>query len=142
MFVSGGFHILSFFSYYKKEGEMFMLKERVQAWYKTGENCSRIILRAAAEEYGIQVSDDILLACKGIQGGFGVGSFCSGLIAAVMVLGLMFDEETVKSKRIQFLFQVQERFGSLNCSRLSLLEEDCEGLLIQIGEILQDIIEG
>ena len=119
-----------------------MLKERVQAWCKTGENCSRIILRAAAEEYGIQVSDDILLACKGIQGGFGVGSFCSGLIAAVLVLGLMFDEETVKSKRIQFLFQVQERFGSLNCSRLSLLEEDCEGLLIQIGEILQDIIEG
>ena len=118
-----------------------MLKERVQAWYKTGENCSRIILLAAAEEYGICLSEDILSACKGIQSGFGIGSFCSGLAAGVMVLGLLFDEDTVKSKRIQFLFQVQEKFGSLNCCRLSLLGEDCEKLLIQVGEILQDIIE-
>ena len=118
-----------------------MLKERVQAWCKTGENCSRIILQAAAEEYGICLSEDILSACKGIQSGFGIGSFCSGLAAAVMVLGLLFDEDTVKSKRIQFLFQVQERFASLNCSSLSLQQEDCEGLLMEIGEILQDIIE-
>ena len=118
-----------------------MLKERVQAWCKTGENCSRIILQAAAEEYGICLSEDILSACKGIQSGFGIGSFCSGLAAGVMVLGLLFDEDTVKSKRIQFLFQVQERFASLNCCRLSSLEEDCEKFLMQVGDILQKIIE-
>ena len=118
-----------------------MLQERVRAWCKTGENCSGIILRAAAEEYGIHLSEDILSACKGVQSGFGVGSFCSGLAAAVMVLGLLFDEDTVKTKRIQFLFRIQEQFGSLNCCRLSLLGEDCEEFLAQAGDILQKIIE-
>ena len=36
-----------------------MLKEKVRAHCGAGENCSRVILRAAAEEYGISLSEDI-----------------------------------------------------------------------------------
>ena len=67
-----------------------MLKERIKKYCQAGENCSRIILQAAAEEYNISLSQDILTSCSGISGGFGIGSLCSGLIAAVMVLGLLF----------------------------------------------------
>ena len=67
-----------------------MLKERVRAYCEAGENCSRIILQATAEEYGISLSEDILAVCSGISGGFGVGDMCSGLVAAVMALGLLF----------------------------------------------------
>lgn len=119
-----------------------MLKEKVRDHCGAGENCSRVILRAAAEEYGISLSEDILAACGGIQGGFGVGSMCSGLAAGVMVLGLLFDEEEVKRKRILFLVKVQETFGALDCCRLSASGEDCSGLLEEIAEILQEVIEG
>ena len=116
-----------------------MLKERIRTYCQNGENCSRIILQAAAEEYDISLSQDMLISCSGISGGFGIGSLCSGLIAAVMVLGLLFDEETVKEKRILFFFLVQEKSGVLDCMRLS--SDDCTELLEMIGEVLQEVIE-
>lgn len=118
-----------------------MLKERVQAYMDTGENCSRMILLAAAEEYGISLSADILSACKGLQGGFGVGGMCSGLVAAIMVLGLLFEEENVKIRCILFLLRMQERYGSLDCCRLSAIHGDCENILEGIAELLQEVIE-
>ena len=118
-----------------------MLKERVRAHCEAGESCSRIILLSVAEEYGISLSQDILSVCGGIQGGFGIGGMCSGLVAAVMALGLLYDEEEIKEKRILFLLKVQERFGYMDCCRLSVLGEDCTPLLMEIAEILQEIIE-
>ena len=118
-----------------------MLKERVQTYCDAGENCSRIILQAAAEEYGIALSQEILSACDGIQGGFGIGGMCSGLVAAVMVLGLLFDEEEVKYKRILLLLRVQEKFGGLDCGRLSAINEDCNDILVELAKILQELIE-
>ena len=116
-----------------------MLRERIRTYCQAGENCSRIILQAAADEYNISLSQDILTSCNGISGGFGIGSLCSGLIAAVMVLGLLFDEETVKEKRILFFFLVQEKSGVLDCMRLS--SDDCSEILEMIGEVLQEVIE-
>ena len=118
-----------------------MLKERVQVYHAMGESCSRIILRAAAEEYGISLSEMILAACSGITGGFGINGMCSGLVAAVMVLGLLFEEEVVKRKRILFLLRVQEHFDGLDCCRLSACGKDCGAVLMEIAEILQEIIE-
>ncbi|MBR5269631.1 MAG: C-GCAxxG-C-C family protein [Anaerotignum sp.] len=118
-----------------------MLKTKVRGYCGLGENCSRVILQAAAEEYGFSLSKDILAACGGINGGFGIGGICSGLVAAVMVLGLLFDEEEVKWKRILFLMKVQERYGSLECGRLSALQTDCKEILEGIADILQEVIE-
>lgn len=118
-----------------------MSKERIRAYYDAGENCAQIILRAAAEEYSISLSEDILMACRGIQGGFGYGGMCSGLVAAVMVLGLLFESEEVKRKRLLFLVKTQEQLGSLDCSRLSASAEDCIFLLEKIAELLKDVIE-
>ncbi len=116
-----------------------MLKERIRTYCQDGANCSRIILQAAAEEYDFSLSQDILTACSGISGGFGIGSLCSGLTAAVMVLGLLFDEDEVKEKRILFFFLVQEKLGFLDCMRLST--DDCSDILEIIGEVLQEVIE-
>ena len=118
-----------------------MLKTKVRNYCGLGENCSRVILQAAAEEYGFSLSKDILAACGGINGGFGIGGICSGLVAAVMVLGLLFDEEEVKWKRILFLMRVQERYGSLECGRLSALQTECNEILEGIADILQEVIE-
>ncbi len=118
-----------------------MLRERVRTYLDEGENCARVILRAAAEEYGIALSADVLAVCGGINGGFGVGGMCSGIVAAVMALGLLFAEEDVKMKRILLLLRLQERFGCLDCCRLSVLGADCSGVLEEIADILQAVIE-
>ena len=119
-----------------------MLKERVRAYCGTEENCACIILCAVAEEYEITLSEDILSACGGISGGFGIGGLCGGLVAAVMALGMFFDEKEVKAKRLLFLFQVQAKLGCLDCCRLSVLGQDCTAVLEEIAAILQEVIEG
>ncbi|MBQ2879561.1 MAG: C-GCAxxG-C-C family protein [Anaerotignum sp.] len=117
-----------------------MLKERVRAYCDTEENCSRIFLLAAAEEYGFSLSENILSACSGIRGGCGIGSICSALVAAVMVLGLLCGDR-VQEKRLLLLWKVQERFGCLDCGRLSALGDDCGLVLEEIADILQEVIE-
>ena len=118
-----------------------MLKERICRHCEAEANCSQVILLAADEEYGLSLPKEVLDACRGISGGFGIQGMCSGLVAAVMVLGLVFEEEEVKEKRILFLIKVQERFGALDCYRLAMHREDCRGLLEEIAEVLQEVIE-
>lgn len=119
-----------------------MLKERIRKYCEAKEGCSRIILQAAAEEYGFSLPKELLDACGGINGGFGINGMCSALVAAVMVLGLLFEEEEVKGRRILFLWKAQERLGALDCCRLSeAFGEDCGALLEEIAELLQEVIE-
>ncbi len=119
-----------------------MLRERIRMYCETEKGCSRIILQAAAEEYDFFLPKELLDACSGINGGFGIHGMCSGLVAAVMVLGVLFEEEEVKRKRILFLLKAQERFGALDCCYLSgMFEEDCSKLLEEIANILQEVIE-
>ena len=116
-----------------------MLKERIRTDCGNGDNCSQVILRAVAEEYGISLSEELFCACRGIHGGFGINGMCSGIVAGVMALGLLCEEEELKLKRILFLLRVQNRFGSLDCC--TALGADCSGVLEEIGGILQEVIE-
>lgn len=118
-----------------------MLNGRVRRYCQAGENCSRVILRSVAEEYGIALSEDILAVCSGIQGGFGIQGMCSGVVAAVMALGLLFPEEEVKLRRILFLMKVQEQFDGLDCGKLSTYGADCSVLLEELAVLLQEVIE-
>ena len=97
-----------------------MLKERIRTYCGNGDNCSQVILRAVAEEYGISLSEELFCACRGIHGGFGINGMCSGIVAGVMALGLLCEEEELKLKRILFLLRVQNRFGSLIAVRFRL----------------------
>ena len=81
-----------------------MLKERIRTDCGNGDNCSQVILRAVAEEYGISLSEELFCACRGIHGGFGINGMCSGIVAGVMALGLLCEEE-LKLKRILFLLR-------------------------------------
>lgn len=119
-----------------------MLRAQIQKYCREGEGCSRIFLRAAAAEYGFLLPEELLDACSGISGGFGIDGLCSGLVAGVMVLGLLFEEDEVKVRRILFLLRAQERFGALDCCCLAAaFQGDCCGLLEEIADILQEIIE-
>ncbi|MBM6830164.1 C_GCAxxG_C_C family protein [Anaerotignum lactatifermentans] len=116
------------------------MKERVMYWCGEGENCSRAILRAAAEKYGFPYTGELENCCAAVSTGFGIGTFCSGLIACIMVLGMLFDPEEAKAKRLALLMTFKEKYGSLDCGALSGDRADCIALMGEMGSILEDCI--
>ena len=118
------------------------MKERAMALCCEGENCSRAILRAAAEQYGFPLSQELIDSCNAISAGFGVGGMCSALVAAVMVLGILFPTDEAKQKSLILFYRVQERWNCIDCCRLSANKEDCNDLIGEISAMLEEIICG
>ncbi len=119
------------------------MKNAVLRYYLKGYNCSQCILKAAEAAYGVSASKSGMQMCQGVTTGFGVGEMCSALIACVMVLSLMFDEDTVKRLRIDLLTQFQDRHKTLHCGKLKSERtgRQCEKLIVEIGEMMDNIIE-
>lgn len=107
-----------------------------------GENCSRAILRGAAEKYDFPLSEELLDSCNAISAGFGVGGMCSALVAAVMVLGILFPTDEAKQKSLLLFCRVQERWNCIDCTRLSANRENCNDLIGEISGILEEVICG
>lgn len=116
------------------------MKEKVLLYCKGGENCAVAILKAAAEKYNFPLSSEMEKGCSALNAGFGIGGFCCALVACIMIFGILFSEEEAKKKRLIFLMEFQERFGSLNCGILSAKRTDCVELMGEIGQILEDTI--
>lgn len=115
-----------------------MLSQRAKYYYKNGYNCSQCILKACGDVYNIKINQQCIDMCKVVNNGLGVGSMCSVLMACVMVLGLLFDEETAKSKRIIFLAQFSERHKNISCSKLKT--SDCTYVVTEAADLLENII--
>lgn len=115
------------------------MRERALAYYAQGLNCAQCILAAAADQYQMELSPKQLQALNPISAGFGIGGFCSVLVAVLMVFGMLFDEEEAKSLRTRFLFHFQEQYGCLNCGMLS--RGDCSILIGDAAEWMQQLID-
>jgi len=124
----------------KKGGEC--MKNKVLEYYYQGYNCSQCILKAAEQKYKIPISKQTLNLCKGVNNGFGIGGFCSVITAGIMILGLLFDEETVKLTRLKLINEFQEKYSSLNCSQIkkSKGEGSCEIFIVEAADIIDRII--
>lgn len=97
------------------------MKERALFYYESGCSCSESILLATRDCHG-RITPEALRSVGAFTNGFGVGSFCCAVAAAVLVLGLFFPPQTAQQKRMILLCQVQRRFGSLQCS---ILRQGC-----------------
>lgn len=117
------------------------MKELIAKYAEEGESCSHIILKAAAEWYGLVLSEEMINSCRAITAGFGIGGICSALVAAVMVLGIMFDEEEAKTKSLLLFSAIQGSYKCMDCARLAAGCENCTNLLLEIGENLEQIID-
>ena len=95
------------------------MKEKTIAYCRAGENCSLALLRAASDQYGFPLSKELIDSCGAVCSGFGIGGICSALVAAILVLGILFDPEEAKKKRLFFLLAFREKFGAMDCPTLS-----------------------
>ena len=119
------------------------MKEKTLEYYKEGYNCSQCILKAFEYVYKRPLPEQVFSLCQGVNTGFGVGGMCSVLIAGIMILGLLFDEEDVKRLRIKLLFRFQEKHGDMGC--MALVSErkpnmKCEEVVGEIAGLLDEII--
>ena len=118
------------------------MKEKTIAYCRAGENCSLALLRAASDQYGFPLSKELIDSCGAVCSGFGIGGICSALVAAIMVLGILFDPEEAKKKRLFFLLAFREKFGAKDCPTLSAGKLDCTELMGEIGALLEETVGG
>lgn len=117
------------------------MREEALHFLEMGCNCSQCILRAAEQHYHRELPPMLPEMCGGITGGFGVGGFCSALVAGVMVFGWFFDEETVKLMRIRLINGFCERQGAVDCGRLQCLNADCANVIGDAAELVQQLVD-
>lgn len=119
------------------------MKDKVLNYYYQGYNCAQCILKSAEQKYRIPISKQSLNLCCGLNNGFGIGGFCSVIVAGIMILGLLFDDKTVKRLRIQLMNAFQDKYSSLNCAELRNKKGEfyCEKFIPEAAEIIDNIIE-
>ena len=76
------------------------MKEKTIAYCRAGENCSLALLRAASDQYGFPLPKELIDSCGAVCSGFGIGGICSALVAAIMVLGILFEPEEAKEASV------------------------------------------
>ena len=115
------------------------MKEKTMAYCRAGENCSLALLRAASDQYGFPLSKEMVDSCGAVCSG--IGGICSALVAAIMVLGVLFQPEEAKKQRLFFLLAFREKFGAMDCPSLSAGKLDCTELMGDIAALLEEVIE-
>lgn len=90
----------------------------VTKYLDEGSNCSQSILKAASKKYKFKIDKQLIESCKMINGGFGIGVFCTGIVACLMIFGMLFDENKAKSLRITLLSDFKEKYKTFDCCKL------------------------
>lgn len=114
------------------------MKKRVLTLYAQGYGCGQCLLLAAAEGYGIAINEKLPQGFVPINGGYGTGGLCAVFFAAMLLLGMLLDEQRAKACRMEFLLSMQERFGSINCAGLAYA--GCENVMGTAAEVLEALL--
>ena len=114
------------------------MKERAIQLYRNGSSCGQCIIHAANEKYSLGLSDDVFRAMTMTQNGFGYGGMCAAAASAVMLFGIMFDENRAKVMRLEFLETFKEKCRSFNCC---VIAGDCESIIAVAVQTAENIIE-
>jgi C_GCAxxG_C_C family probable redox protein len=113
-------------------------------------NCAEKILYAANKAYNLNLTPSELKIAAGFGGGMAIGSVCGTLTASVMVLSMLFTENTGhQSPRLKPLTQelfteYKAAMESINCSELKALhytpEVKCKNVIVAAAGILDKIV--
>lgn len=143
-----------------------MLSEQFKDDFMKGYDCSQVVLRHYAQEYGLTHEQaNKLAACFG--GGMMMGSTCGAYVGACMVIGLKYghfdpdnlmpQKEIMMAKYGEFKQKFVEQFGSTECIDLlgfdvstpegfqgaldsGKLFRECPCLAAKVIEILDEVL--
>ena len=80
---------------------------------------------------------DLFKAMWGATEGFGYGVRCAVAAAAVLLFGFMFDEDTSKRLRIEFMQKLKQRYRTFNCCSMT---ENCESIISYAADLADCLI--
>lgn len=104
-------------------------------------NCSQQIIKYAEAYLGKPWTADVYEAHAAFHSGLGIGSTCCGLLGALSVLGMLYDEDTARQKGLILMDQFQAMYGTLLCPKLQhMTQDDCESILQNIFRILKPLL--
>lgn len=118
-----------------------MISERAEELYDEGRNCSQCLILAAAEEKSKNI-EEALNMLEGVYGGLGIGSICCGVLAGIMAIGILCDKTQIKTKRMEFLTRVYEKYGGADCPTLraaAAKNGGCRRLVKELGEMVDEV---
>lgn len=118
------------------------MKQKALYYHENGCNCSFAILKAGAEKYHVNLSEEAEQGCCAVSSGFGVGSICCALVGAVVLFGLLFSEEKAKLLRMQLFVLFHDKYETLNCCAISAQRQDCMEVIADVADITEQLIEG
>ncbi|MDD5959599.1 MAG: C-GCAxxG-C-C family protein [Methanobrevibacter wolinii] len=94
--------------------------------YRKDYSCSQATLMGLCEDCDIDV-EDLSKIALGFSGGIG-GTFadgtCGAITGAVMALGILADEDDIKSMSKDLFNEFQDKYGSVKCGAISKNGED------------------
>jgi C_GCAxxG_C_C family probable redox protein len=101
---------------------------RVAAYFVTGDNnCAMTVLRVLSEAFQTPVTQQVIDAAQCMPGAGGVDHLCGLISGVLMFVGVWgaqqgLHRQTLRPLTSNFSRAIQERFGSLMCSDLRLVE--------------------
>lgn len=134
--------------------------------FKTGANCSQAVLGEYAEEYGVDSTSALKIAC-GFGGGMGrLGGTCGAVTGAIMAIGLVACDSDPRAPATKarvyalvrtFIEEFETRHETISCRellgcdisapegheeamRLGLFETKCPKYVEDAVEILEDML--
>ncbi|MEA4816358.1 MAG: C-GCAxxG-C-C family protein [Lachnospiraceae bacterium] len=110
-------------------------------FYEEGANCALCIIKAAESKGYIKSSQSLEKSTEAITGGFGYGGLCSAIAGAMFVLGIVFEPEEARNIRIKLLCEFEEKFKTLNCSKLTEKYCDCKCIVSFIAFKTEELIK-
>jgi len=139
--------------------------QRAMAVFKDGVNCSQAVLAVFAEEFGLERTAALRLAC-GFGGGMRMGGPCGAVSGACMAIGLKYgksraDDNEARDRTYALVQQLAARFRSLHgtvlcrdligcdlstpqgyeeAKRKGVFLDICPGLVADAVKILEDML--
>ncbi len=121
------------------------MRDNAVKFYLEGScNCAQCLLKAAEIKYSLGQSDERHNMAAAMNTGFGVGGLCCVFVAAMMIFGLLFDENTAKRLRLKMFMEFLETHDRLDCAHLIREKVGdsvyCEGLIGELADLIDRII--
>lgn len=114
-------------------------------------NCAEVLLRAANDNYVLNLNDDHYKMLQGFGAGFYSGKTCGAFSGSLAALGILFTEErpSDQAKMIQaaklLVKEFENEFGSLNCDYIKEHHRDavtaCNPVKLRAAKVFNRVVE-
>jgi hypothetical protein len=101
-----------------------IIRQRVKDYYWQHDlNCTTVTLKILAEQYSLELSDQVLDSCVGMHGAGNYGAQCGLIEGTLLFLGILGRAKQLPDDEIcnlccQYAGRFEEHFASLQCSEL------------------------